>query len=231
MCRNPWVDLPESGGFIHPYDSTQVRNFNRGRRENSNHFLHFDIVPEAFVGRRDAPLVMLSNNPGYASADNARERRIPEFKSKMRKNLLHEALDYPFVFLDPILTGSYGQKWWQSKLRDLIQEFDVTKVARSVLNVTYFPYASRRFGHGGLNVPTAQYNFYLVHEAIARKAVIVRMRTGEKLWQLWLKAVPELAVYPNIFRVRNPQAATLNRTNLDENAYEMIRDAVEDGTV
>ena len=227
MSRSPWKALPEEGWFIHPDDETIVRDFNRLRRDDHDHFLHFDIVPEAFIGRPDAPLVLLSNNPGYVGGNNDQERRRADFMIKMRRNLLHESLDCPFVFLDPMLKGSYGQKWWRSKLRDLIEDLGVEVVARSILNVTYFPYASRRFGHWQVEVPTARYNFQLVREAIERKATIVRMRTGRHLWQLWLKSVPELYGYPKLIRVKNPQAATLNRTNLDESSYELILDSIE----
>lgn len=222
---NPWHNLAENE-FICPGDRETVLKFNQGRAEDHRYRLHFDIVPEAFIGARDAPVVLFSNNPGYSTGQLGARSTDP-FQKMMRANLRHKESDCPFVFLRPeIEDADYGKKWWRSKLRDLIIEFDESIVARSILNIVYFPYASNRFGHLGLTVPSQAYSFHLVRNAIERNAVIVRMRTGTAVWEQWLEAVPELKGYKRLHNVSNPQAASVNRGNLSEQAYDDICEAI-----
>src|SRR5258707_120499 len=102
---------------------------------------------------------------------------------RMRENLLHEPSAYPFVYLDPAFC-EIG-KWWERKLRLLIKRFGREVLARSILNVPYFPYASQNFGHRRLSLPSQQYNFHLVREAMKRQAVIVLVRRED----IWMEAV------------------------------------------
>ena len=49
-----------------------------------NHYLHVgDILPEAFVGAPDAPVVLLGNNPGFREV-GLLLKQDPVFVKKMR---------------------------------------------------------------------------------------------------------------------------------------------------
>jgi hypothetical protein len=218
MSNNPWHRLPESRPFVLPEDEAIVRQFNA--KAAADHYLHIDeIVPEAFVGARDAPVVLLSNNPGFG--EGVEERRNPDFVIKMRRNLLHDPSDYPFLFLAPDFTGP-SRQWWISKLKDLIAVFGERVVANSILNVVYFPYPSTRFDHLSLELPCQDYSFRLVREAVDRNAVVVLMRKAEATVQAWKRAVPKLEGYARLYRVRNSQNPSVNRPNCD-NFEDIVR--------
>ena len=96
------------------------------------------------------------------------------------------------------------------KLKSLIKPrgaFERQVVARSILNVPYFPYASRTFGHSRLRLPSQDYSFRLVQEAVSRHAIVVLMRTGAP----WLTAVKELNGYEKLYCVRNTQNPVIRK--------------------
>jgi hypothetical protein len=218
---NPWRRLPAGKPFVLPEDEQLIRNFNDRVGRGHDHFLHTDkILPEAFLGARDAPVVFLSNNPGF-SEERARAKQDPVFVARMRTNLLHEPLDYPFVFLDPDFGCAGGKKWWERKLKALLGLFGHQVIARDVLNVPYFPYPSRRYGHGRLSLPSQVYGFKLVRDAMKRGAVIVRMRKNEK----WLTQVDGLRSYEHLYHVENWQNPTISRRNC--NGFDAIVRAIE----
>ena len=214
MNKNPWLDLPSKPPYVLADDKEQVDEFNAQPRRDPKHVLQSDILPEAFVGSKDAPVVLLSNNPGYGK--KARHKRKPKFQARMRKNLCHEKLKYPFVHLDPKFPVM--GVWWERKLKYLHCIFTREAIARSLLNVPYFPYPSNRFAHRRVEVPSQEYTFHLVREAMKRGAVIVLMRRRD----IWLKKLPGLKKYRRAFAVKNTQNPTLNPGNLQEGAFEAI---------
>lgn len=225
MNDNPWHLLPDKPPFVLPDDAQFVDEFNT--KAGPKRFLHVnEILPEAFVGARNAPVLLLSNNPGY-SEKGAASKQGPVFVARMRNNLLHADSDYPFLFLAPDFCGP-GKKWWVSKLKQLLDRFGDQVIARSILNVPYFPYPSRRYdpsrrhGHGGLRLRSQEYGFRLVQEAVKHNAVVVRMRKRSP----WLTAVPELNGYDRLYRVRNWQNPAISPQNCD-NFEEVVRAIAE----
>ena len=218
MSENPWLGLPTKPPFVLPDDEAAVNKFNAKPRRKPKHVLLFDILPEAFVGARDAPVVLLSNNPGYG--EKASAKWDVDFQARMRANLLHEKLKYPFVHLDtefPVMN-----EWWVRKLKYLRRIFTPVVIARSLLNVPYFPYPSNRFAHRRLEVPSQEYTFDLVREAMNRGAVIVYMRRDD----IWKAKIRELEGYGFAFNVNNTQTPTLNPGNLPTGAFEVIVRAI-----
>ncbi len=138
----------------------------------------------------------------------------------MRQNLEQGNLPYPLVFLAPEFRD-FGRKWWQTKTKELHREFGMEVVAKSVLNVTFFPYVSRGFGHQKLRVPSQEYNFYLVRQAIARGAVIIHFRRDD----IWLDAIPELNRYQLRLKVKNTQNPHITVGSLGE-GFKKVRAAI-----
>jgi hypothetical protein len=117
-----------------PEDAKAIREFNS--RADSNHRLQIEkLLPEPFVGDPAAPVLLLSNNPGFGKSSVLRQK--PEFKKRMRSGLNLRSSVYPFTYLDPKFekTG----RWWRQKLKCLLLKFGAEVVARSVCNVVYFP--------------------------------------------------------------------------------------------
>ncbi|HEV3261240.1 MAG TPA: hypothetical protein VG013_30585, partial [Gemmataceae bacterium] len=188
-----------------------------------NYFLRVDdILPEAFVGRPGAPVVLLGNNPGFKDEAGIPYKREAVFVARLRKNLLHQSSDYPFVFLAPDISERL-KTWWERKLRDLIARFGRQTIANAILAIEHFPYPSRRYGHRSLHVPSQAYNFRLVCNAIDRGAVIVLMQ-GEKRW---FNAVPHLNGYHPLVRLKNFQQPTINPGNCRDGGYHEIVRAIE----
>ncbi len=216
LVQNPWERLPQQEPFVLPEDAAEVAEFNESAPEKFA--LHLELLPEPFLGRRDAPVVLLNANPGYSPA-GIRVHRDPRFAANLRRNLFHCHLpqEYPFYLLDPSCP-SRGRTWWERVLRRLIEEVGRETVARGVLCVEYLAYHSRRFQHRKLCLPSQQYSFSLVRDAIRREAVIVVMRTE----RLWLAAVPELASYQRLYRVTNPRAPAISPGNCPDGFREAL---------
>lgn len=210
MAENPWLHLPTEPPYVLPEDRKAVDDFNRALDPTHKHYLHTDkLLPEAFIGAKDAPVVLLSNNPGFEEK-GIPFRQADNFRAMMRNNLHHVATDWPFVYLNPAF-DAWGTWWRLKRLRWLIAEFDQQTVARCILNVVYFPYASLRFGHKRLRLPSQDYGFDLVRNAVSRNAVIILMRPGKR--EAWETAVPQLKDYGRFFQVQNPQNPAISPNN------------------
>jgi hypothetical protein len=225
MTENPWVRLPSAPPYVLPEDEPHIRAFNR-KVSNKDHLVQVEqTIPEAFVGNKEAPIVLLSNNPGLSVFSNDDEYYSPAFMEQMRKNLLHEPAEYPFLFISPEHTsGVRGRHWWDQKLKKLLELFPRDVVARSVFNVTFFPYPSIKFGHRSIRVPSQEYSFSLVRRAVGRRAVIVLMRPGRE--RDWKKEVTELADYDRLIKVKNPQTPAISATNLADADFKMVVEAI-----
>lgn len=221
MTANPWARLPSEPPYVLSEDKGMVEKFNRTAAPN--HFLHVDkLLPEPFIGARDAPVILLSNNPGF-SEDEEREgaRQSAAFRELVRRNLLHESSDYPFVFLHPDVGYRDGKEWWQDTLKPLLRRFWERNVSRSILNVVYFPYPSARYRHQRRLLISQEYGFELVRDAINRQAIVVLMRRGRR--KAWLTAVPELNGYSHLFSVRS-QNPVISPNNCD--GYSQVEKAI-----
>lgn len=212
MNDNPWHHLPDRAPFVLPEDESVIQTFNEGVSEKYQ--FHNDILPEPFVGDPNAPVVLLSNNPGY-KPERVRHKLEPRFMARMRDNLIHRPSDYPFVFFAPDIDESH-QVWWNHKLKGLLDYFESEKLARSILArsifvVEHFPYSSERYRGWKKLLPSKaqEYNISLVEKAIERKAIIVLMRGKSR----WLKAVRQLHGYEHLCELQNHQAGTISRKN------------------
>jgi hypothetical protein len=233
VSDNPWHRLPTTPPYFLSEDRERVEALNANFPEHHRCRLDLDIIPEPFVGRPDAPVVILGNNPGIKSPQTAEYRRRPAFIERMRNNLLHRLDDdYPFFFLDPndLVMPPDGRKWWERKLDGLFRAFGPDKedkevaraiLAKSILAVEFFPYASRRYGHGRDPLPSQQYSFGLVRSAMARGASIVLTRGHKR----WLGAMKDLEGYSKLVWLKQVQSAPVSKNNCrDPKQFEeMVR--------
>jgi hypothetical protein len=146
-----------------------------------------DVLPEPFIGLPDASVVLLNLNPGFSEEEVAYHHLDEYFRSAALANLSHAPQPYPFYFLDPAVS-SPGHRWWQSRLRTLLERVPVGRLSQRLLCVEYFPYHSARFSAAVPRVPSQEYSFQLVRDAVGRGAVIIAMRASRS----WRQAVPEL---------------------------------------
>jgi hypothetical protein len=204
-CDNPWRQLPNKFPFVLSQEAQLIEQFNSTAIDRFK--VHLEILPEPYLGNPDAPVVLLGLNPGFKESD-IEQHRDARFAALSRANLLHEPAEYPFYLLDPTIDRT---KWWERKLRCLIEQFGCLKVAREVFCVEFFPYHSRRFRQAKVCVPSQQYSFSLVKRAISRGAVILQLRGNN----YWLRNVPELAKY-QVYRPNSVQNPSISPRNFPE---------------
>ncbi len=219
--RNPWLSLPSRAPYVIVEDEHAIANFNRtvyARRTAADRtLLHLELLPEPFLGDPAAPIVLLSLNPGF-SVDDAFWHADPTFATLSRANLEHRASDYPFYLLNPAINAP-GSRWWSRRLGRLLEAASRQVVARRICCVEYFGYHSVGFAHERLRVPSQRYGFFLVRQALGRGAIVVLMRSR----RIWFDAVPELAAYPRLFRLSNPQNTTISRRNCPSGFDEIVK--------
>ena len=78
---NPWLALPSRAPYVLPEDRSAVERFNRTAAAPVR--LETSLLPEPYVGRVDAPVVLLTLNPGVSPGDfalhtdSAFQQRVP----------------------------------------------------------------------------------------------------------------------------------------------------------
>jgi hypothetical protein len=222
MSDNPWFRLPPGPPYVLAEDEDAVRKFNA--RAGGAHRIQIDkLLPEPFVGDPAAPVLLLSNNPGFGERSVLRQQ--PDFMTRIRDGIRLNFSTYPFIYLDPDYCETNSGRWWRQKLRCLLERFGDTVVARSVCNVVYFPYPSTKFRHGRCEVPSQQYSFRLVRDAVERGAMMVHMRKGQL--RRWRDKVAELEGYDKLILLRNPQMPSVSPRNCDVGDYDRIVAAIE----
>jgi hypothetical protein len=209
---NPWKGLPAKAPYVLDADKAIVEAHNAKLEKNSPYELHLCVLPEPFLGRPDAPVVLLNLNPGWNEEKDLSNHSRPEFIKKNRENLLHEPSEYPFYLLNPGLKPN-RTVWWEERLKALIkavglEEDGLKAVAQNVLCVEYFPYHSKKYKKCK-QLPSQDYTFALVRAAVERDAVIILMRGKKK----WLNAVPSLSNSKRLFEPRNVQRPYISPGN------------------
>jgi hypothetical protein len=244
MNGNPWSDLPNTKPFVLPQDKNKVEAFNK--EAGQKHPLCLDLIPEAFLGRPDAPLVLLGNIAGVSETGDppSPHRVAPAFLASMRNNLLHAPSNCPFVFFDPTLVPGSAD-WWDRKLKWILSEFGIGDAAKPILannlfNVEFFPYVScsNRYDHDRVSLPSQDYSFNLVRKATQQEAVIV-LQDGERRGLehgpviairhgecRWLEKVPELKKYPRLVKLKSYQKGLITPNNCLDNGWQHIQDVV-----
>ncbi len=215
---NPWLRLPARPPFVLREDEQSVQAFNLGA--SPDHQLQVtEFLPEPFVGDPASPVLLLSNNPGYSK--HSTYRKQPEFMTRIRDCIRLKKTTCPFYYLAP----DCHSRWWRQKLKCLLQRFGDDVVAKSVCNVVFFPYVSKRFGARHCKLPSQKFSFRIVSEAMERGAVIVVMRKGQL--KHWNTNVPGLGGYDKLILLRNPRMPAVSPKNCDTRDYEKVVAAIE----
>jgi len=214
--KDPWVNLPLQPDYVLPADREPIADFNA--TTDNDHRIHLELLPAPFLGRPNAPVVLLNLNPSFSEKDHV-AHADPYFAQTSRANLVHGDLAYPFYLLDPRNAFSSGASWWVRYLRTLLASVERQRLANSLLCVEYFPYHSPRFPALPRTLESQTYSFWLVRRAIEREAVITVLR-GDSYWR---EAVPELEKYSRSYRLRNWQSVWVTEGNCPEGYPEVLR--------
>lgn len=211
--NNPWISLPKTPPYVLASDASLLQRFNATAAER--HRFDLSLFPEPFFGVPSAPVVVLNLNPGWSPGDAA-VHADHRFAEMSLRSLAHKLQPYPFLHLQP--NGQTpGNRWWVQRTRELSSDVGFDVVARQLCCIQFAPYHSREYTPASPQLPSQEYGFSLVREAMARGAEIVLMRSAA----IWFRAVPELATYGRLHRGSNPRAPYLTRGNL-KHSYAAI---------
>jgi len=195
-------------------DVTLIEAFNA--RSGNQHRFDLSLFSEPFLGSLSAPVVVLNLNPGWSPYDAAVHSQ-PEFGRMSRRSLEHQLQPYPVLHLQPA-GDTPGSRWWRQRTRELAEGIGLEAVARGLACVQYAQYHSKEYTQKSHLLPSQEYGFALVRQAMARHAEIVVMRS----YPLWVASTPELATYGTLHRGSNPRAPFLSRGNL-KSSYLALR--------
>lgn len=124
-----------------------------GRFGVKDEALHLSLIPTPYMGNlRDAKVLLFIANPAFSDEDYYFEDQ-PGIREKLIRNLSQEPNgDFPFFFLNPTLAWSGGFRWWQRRLRPLLEVLvsrgktnlqGMEFLAQSIAAVELIPYHSR----------------------------------------------------------------------------------------
>jgi len=215
--NNPWIDYQFKDSFLHEFDQELVKDFNRKAKEEVKYCDR--LLPDPYIGSVKSKILLLALNPGLSENDFETHANT-KYKELHRKNLDQTESDFPFYYLNPELDCP-GSKWWHKKMKWLIEEFDVKKIAQTFYCMQYMPYHSVAFKKSSITIPTQEYTKHVVESHIRNNLPVIIMRS-KKIWE---ELVPELENYKNAFMLHNPRNPTLSPTNIgSENYARLISD-------
>lgn len=214
---NPWGALPKHAPFVLAADAVAVDRFNE--KAVASVRIELSLVPEPYVGRIDAPVILLTLNPGVSGEDFALHEN-PAFRERVLRCHRQAPTEYPNYYLDPAVAGP-GARWLHRITRPLVQEFGARAVSSGLSLVELFPYHSRRFAHGAVRVPSQAYTIAIVQAAIRRGAAIFITRGRE----LWYKSVPDLRNCSRVFFTRSTQNIVISPKNCPD-GFSFVADAI-----
>lgn len=225
---NPWIEFCKSldeTNLILSEEKNAIEQFNKVTSEEFK--IHTEIMPAPFMGDvHNASIVILMLNPRY---DPKEEKRgfYSEYKHFWKNEIQHTASipHLPLFCLDERYC-EYSP-YWSGKLKPIISAVGKDKVAKNISKIQFFPYHSKKYKpiskkllkNEGFEkyLPSQEYNFQLVREAIYRNAIIVIPRAVK----IWEKAIPELKNYQKKFSTNSYGNIILSEKNLG-NGYSAI---------
>jgi hypothetical protein len=217
---NPWANLPSNAPYVLPQDMAILRGYPDLLREGHPRKLRFELVPAPFVGNpRTARVILLSLNPGFGERDQSDEGREP-LATWVRHSLLLRpgAIFHP---LSPSLSAASGSQWWHKHLARVEGLVPADSLMNHLANVEWFPYHSKRFQSIGTTLPSQEFTFETVDEAVRRGGIVIVTRSTA----LWRASVPALDL-PTVITLKNPQNPVISPGNMGKDDFERVVEAL-----
>ena len=219
MLENPWADLPKESPFVLPQDKVVLDKYSP--KLVGDYAIRLDTLPYPYLGSpSDATILLLALNGGFSDQNLHYIQNDPYYVEQRRQSLIFESR-YPFFYLDPVISYTLGYKWWYRRLRYFIEKYSLETVASRFACVQSFPYCSKRYKALPQRVPSQEYSFSLVRQAIEKGKPIVIMRSRE----IWFRYVPELRNYPYI-ELKYPRTPYLDCKHMTEVQFEDLEAAL-----
>ncbi len=218
--QNPWRDLPTKPSYVLQCDKPILDRY-MSRLEGDT-AIRLDTLPYPYLGNPEkANVLLLALNGGFSAEVFAYLLQDPYYVEQRRKSLTFEST-YPFFYLDPQFKYTLGYQWWHKRLRYFIEQHGQKTVAEQFACVQLFPYCSTRYKALPQRVPSQEYSFHLVRQAIQANSEIVIMRSRAQ----WLEAVPELKTYPFI-ELKFPRNPYIVPKHMTDEQFARIEKAIQ----
>src|SRR5207253_6908809 len=108
------------------------------------------------------------------------------------------------------------KRWWDQRLRQLIDAVGREAVAQNLFVAEHFPYHTKKAYSAP--VPSQLYTFFLVERAVKRRALVVFFRSRK----LWENSVTGSIGYSRALAVANHQWPYISRGNLPGGTFEEV---------
>jgi hypothetical protein len=214
---NPWLQLPAQAPYLLPQDAPCIPDL----PVDDPGMLQLSVPPHPFAGcPKRSKVLLLLLNPGFDGSDVTHFNDDPTYRA-----MVMQTFDFsnepPMWCLDQRINYTGAFRWLHGRTRRLSVECGLEALQQKLMQVQFLAYKSRRYKHLRTTLPSQQYSFALVRQAIdeGKEIVITRSR------KLWIDAVPDLARYPYI-EVRNPRSPYLTNANLTEGGFERLCQAL-----
>jgi hypothetical protein len=218
--ENPWSALSDHAPYVLPDDRPYVEAWNEGwGAERERVRLHVEALPDPFVGPRDAPIVVLARNPGWAGTE-LDDLAEPKRAASLLGNLGDDEERHVHSYLTDVFAATAGGRWWRKTMRTVMEAASLRPddLARRVLAVEFHGYHSQDWATLPVTLPSQWFAFDLVSRAVERGAVVVVLR-GRRDWEV---AVPALRGYPRAFRTNSVQTSAISPRNLRPEGFEAV---------
>ena len=189
---------------------------------------HLSLVPSPYAGSlSSAKIFLVQLNPGFEYTDYYAEYERPEFRKKVVETLRQEvgAFEFPFIFLDPKFCWHSGFRYWERKLRKIIEFLAIKRgcsyldamreMSNQLATLELFSYHSQNFDHRSFEktwlLPSVQQMRRFIEETKNRALngevtlIVIRKGKGLGIEQSWPNVV--------VFESRQAQGAHLTITN------------------
>ena len=211
--NNPWSALPLAPPFVLPDDWEAIDKFNQTAA--SKYVFQHQLMPGPYVGNPiTSRLVVLSNNPGYNPAIDDTRHRDRSFTDRIRRNLLHEELDWPMYYFRPNSSqleysdGRVDHKptFWMARfepIKEILVAQGITKVwqylAQRVAIVQMCPYHSERYKASAPVSMAQTYSSWLVKRALTEpeRVVLVHRSKANKYWRKKHGSLMDRSIVPS----------------------------------
>jgi len=218
---NPWLNLPETEPYVLSEDEAAIAKFNSRLHNDDERRIDLRLIPEPFIGYQEAPVVILMHNPGRAPGDWAMFSK-PSIARASRESITTPG-GTPMYTLSPDMAPTPAGIYY----RDALKSFHNSSrswqdLAKKVIFIEQHGYHSTRSSPIPRGLPSQEFGFALVRQAMKQRRIIVIGLAASK----WYTAVPGLDEYSRTVTKNSPQTRALSRRNLGEAGFNMISRAL-----
>lgn len=232
---NPWKKIQE------PY---YILEDEKEAAQNKQYKIHTELPPQPFQGNPEAPIWVLSLNPGYSEKTD--KYPVPDVEYYKNHEERKKAMLLQLTFSQPAENnhwhyvldnedGNYSKKWFMDhfiKNRDM--GLDIGNIDKNIFILQAFGYASDTF-NGNLNKMVKSFPHMVYAQNLARwglahdrKIVIARCK------DYWLDILRKSEYFSekkeNIYFLSSPQNISFSAENIvNWNEYQQIKKKSADG--